>query len=73
VSVALPSMDLDLAALPRDVEALHRLIHELVETRAGESKALSDAQAEIERLRLIVQKLQRLQFGRRAKRLDVVV
>jgi transposase len=32
--------------------------------------ALSEAQAEIERLRLIVQKLQRSQFGWRAKRLN---
>ena len=31
---------------------------------------LSEAQAEIERLRLIVKKLQRSQFGRRAERLD---
>jgi hypothetical protein len=42
----------------------------LAAERAGERKALCDAQAEIERLRLIVQKLQRLQFGRRAERLD---
>jgi hypothetical protein len=63
-------MALDLAALPDDVDALHRLIRELAAERAGERKALSEAQAEIERLRLIVQKLQRLQFGRRAERLD---
>src|SRR5258708_31191828 len=35
-----------------------------------ERTSLSQAQAEIERLRLIVQKLQRGQFGRRAERLD---
>jgi transposase len=63
-------MDLDLAALPQDVDALHRLIRGLVAERAEEKTALSQAQAEIERLRLIVQKLQRLQFGRRAERLD---
>jgi transposase len=63
-------MDLDLAALPQDVDALHRLVRELASDRAGERTALSEAQAEIERLRLIVQKLQRLQFGRRAERLD---
>ena len=63
-------MALDLAALPDDVDALHRLIRELAAERAGERKALSEAQTEIERLRLIVQKLQRLQFGRRAERLD---
>jgi hypothetical protein len=32
--------------------------------------ALCQAQAEIDRLRLIVQELQRGQFGRRAERLD---
>ena len=64
------SMDLDLAALPQDVDALHRLIRELAAKRASEQKALTEAQAEIERLRVIVKKLQRLQFGRRAERLD---
>jgi hypothetical protein len=63
-------MDVDLAALPDDVDVLHRLIRDLATERAGERTALSEAQAEIERLRLIVQKLQRLQFGRRAERLD---
>jgi len=46
------------------------LIRQLATGRAGERKALSEAQAEIERLRLIVKKLQRLQFGRRAEQLD---
>ena len=59
-------MDIDLAALPDDVEALQRMVRSL----AAERTALSEAQAEIERLRLIVQKLQRSQFGRRAERLD---
>ncbi len=59
-------MDIDLAALPDDVETLQRMVRTLVAERA----ALSEAQAEIERLRLIVQKLQRSQFGRRAERLD---
>ena len=63
-------MELDLAALPLDVDALHRLIQELSAKQTTERKALTEAQAEIERLRLIVQKLQRQQFGRRAERLD---
>src|SRR6476660_6101662 len=63
-------MDVDLAALPDDIDALHRLIRELAAKRIDERKALTEAQAEIERLRLIVQKLQRSQFGRRAERLD---
>ena len=63
-------MDVDLASLPDDVDALHRLIRELAARREGERTALSEAQAEIERLRLIVQKLQRIHFGRHAERLD---
>src|SRR6266404_7610265 len=59
-------MDIDLAALPDDVETLRRMVR----TLAAERTSLSEAQAEIERLRLIVQKLQRSQFGRRAERLD---
>ena len=42
----------------------------MVRTLAAERTNLTAAQAEIERLRLIVQKLQRSQFGRRAERLD---
>ncbi|MGH8430687.1 MAG: IS66 family transposase zinc-finger binding domain-containing protein, partial [Solimonas sp.] len=59
-------MDIDLAALPDDVETLKRMVR----TLAAERATLSEAQAEIERLRLLVQKLQRSQFGRRAERLD---
>src|SRR4051794_27509319 len=59
-------MDIDLATLPDDVETLQRMVRRL----AAERTALSEAQAEIERLRLIVKKLQRSQFGRRAERLD---
>lgn len=56
-------MNVDLAALPDDVETLQRMVRTLATERAN----LSEAQAEIERLRLIVQKLQRSQFGRRAE------
>ena len=59
-------MDIDLAALPDDVETLQRLVRSLAAERTG----LSEAQAEIERLHLIIKKLQRSQFGRRAERLD---
>jgi transposase len=59
-------MDIDLAALPDNVETLQRMVR----TLAAERVNLTAAQAEIERLRLIVQKLQRSQFGRRAERLD---
>jgi len=46
-------MDIDLTALPDDVTTLQ----EIVRTLAAERANLSDAQAEIERLRLIIRKL----------------
>jgi hypothetical protein len=45
-------------------------LQRMVRTLATERVNFTAAQAEIERLRLIVQKLQRSQFGRRAERLD---
>src|SRR3954452_25067141 len=59
-------MDIDLAALPDDVETLRRMVRAL----AAERTSLSEAKAEIERLNLIIKKLQRNQFGRRAEQLD---
>ncbi len=60
-------MEIDLAALPADVETLRQMVRSLATERTA---ALAEAQAEIERLRLTLQKLQRNQFGRRAERLD---
>ena len=49
--------------LPEDIEALKRMVRE--------HRALLDArQAEIHRLRLLIAKLKRLQFGRSSERLD---
>jgi zinc-finger binding domain of transposase IS66/Transposase IS116/IS110/IS902 family/Transposase C of IS166 homeodomain len=59
-------MDVDLAAVPDDVDMLQQMVRMLAAERAG----LAQAQAEIERLRLIIRKLQRNQFGRRAESLD---
>jgi transposase len=59
-------MNIDLAALPDDVEALQRLVRSL----AAERASLSAAQEEIERLHLIIKQLQRSQFGRHAERFD---
>ena len=56
-------MRFDLENLPSDTALLHRLVREMadvVESRDGE----------IERLQIIVKKLQRAQFGRRSERLD---
>lgn len=59
-------MDIDLAALPDDVETLQAIVRELAVERAD----LAEAQAEIERLKLLVRKLQHSQYGRRSERLD---
>lgn len=56
-------MQFDLNNLPTDTALLHRLVRDMaavVESRGGE----------IERLQLIIKKLQRAQFGRRSERLD---
>lgn len=60
-------MEIDLAALPVDVETLHHLIGDLVAARENER---AEARAEIDRLRHIVKLLQRNRFGRRSERLD---
>src|SRR5579872_260986 len=63
-------VNLDLAALPVDVDALHRLVRELAAQVADDDTQLAAARAEVERLRLIIQRLQRSQFGRRSERVD---
>jgi transposase len=63
-------VNLDLTALPVDVDALHRLVRELVAQVADDDAQLAAARAEAERLRLIIRGLQRRQFGRRSERLD---
>jgi transposase len=63
-------MDIDLTALPVDVNALHRLVRELAAQLADDDVKLATAQAEVEQLRLIIQRLQRHQFGRRSEQLD---
>ena len=68
--VRLAGVNLDLAALPTDVDALHRLVRDLVVQTADERAELERSRAEVERLRSIVHQLQRAQFGRRSERLD---
>ncbi len=63
-------MNLDLNSLPVDVDALHRLVRELAAQVADDDTQLAAARAEVKRLRLIIQRLQRTQFGRRSERLD---
>ena len=60
-------MELDLTALPEDVDVPHRMIRDMAAARHSER---AEARAEIERLRQMVKTLQRSQFGRRAEGLD---
>jgi transposase len=61
---------IDLAALPSDVDKLQRLVRDLAAQIAGDRSELAQAQAEIERLKLIIRRFQRGQFGRRSERLE---
>ena len=63
-------MDIDLAALPSDVDTLHRFVRDLAAQVADDRSELAQAQAEIERLKLIIRRFQRAQFGRRSERID---
>ncbi|MBL8644939.1 MAG: transposase, partial [Rhodospirillaceae bacterium] len=56
-------MRIDLANLPRDIDLLHQLVHDLVAEKEHQG-------SEIEKLRLIIRQLQRSQFGRKSERLD---
>jgi transposase len=61
---------IDLAALPSDVDTLHNLVRDLAAQIADDRSELAQAQAEIERLKLIIRRFQRAQFGRRSERID---
>lgn len=56
-------MRIDLDNLPVDTSLLHRLVRDMAAVVEGRDD-------EIERLQLIIKKLQRAQFGRRSERLD---
>ena len=56
-------MRIDLDRLPSDAVVLQRLVRDI-------AAAVEHRDGEIERLRLIIRKLQRAQFGRRSERLD---
>ena len=60
-------MNIDLAALPDDIETLQRMVGDLAAALDSERM---EAQVEIDRLRRIVKALQRSHFGRRSERLD---
>jgi transposase len=56
-------MQIDLAELPSDPALLQQVVRELAE-------ALASRDAEVERLRQLIKRLQRSQFGRRSEQLD---
>jgi transposase len=61
---------INLAALPSDIDTLHQLVRDLAAQVADDRSELAQAQAEIERLKLIIRRFQRTQFGRRSERID---
>jgi transposase len=63
-------MQIDLAALPSDIEMLHRLVRDLAAQMAGDQTELAEARAEVKRLNFIIHRLQRSQFGRRSEQID---
>jgi transposase len=63
-------VNINLATLPSDVDTLHRLVRDLAAQMAGDQTELAQAQAEVKRLKLIIHRLQRSQFGRRSERID---
>jgi transposase len=63
-------VNINLATLPSDIDTLHRLVRDLAAQMAGDQTELAQAQAEVKRLKLIIHRLQRSQFGRRSERID---
>ena len=63
-------MNIDLAALPADVDQLQEMVRAMVARMADDHRQISDAKAQVEKLRQIIAKLQRHQFGRKSERLD---
>ncbi len=68
--IRLADVNLDLTTLPVDVGALHALVRDLAAQVTGERAELARTKAEIDKLRLIIARLQRTQFGRRSEQID---
>ena len=63
MSYALNIMSAEHTPIPEDVDALKALV-------LAQQSLLSERAVEIEHLKLVIAKLQRLQFGRRSEKLD---
>ena len=68
--IRLADVNLDLTTLPVDVGTLHALVRDLAAQMTGERVELARTRAEIDKLRLIIARLQRIQFGRRSEQID---
>lgn len=63
-------MNIDLTALPADVDQLHEMVRTMAARMSDDHRQIADAKAEVEKLRQIIEKLQRHQFGKKSARLD---
>jgi transposase len=61
---------IDLAALPEDPATLQRMLREMVTAAEQQQAALQEREAEIDKLRLLIQRLLRQQFGRRSEQIS---
>ena len=63
-------MPIDLAALPDDPATLQQMLREMVAAAEQQQAALQEREAEIDKLRLLIQRLLRQQFGRRSEQIS---
>jgi transposase len=63
-------MRLDLENLPNDVGLLHHLVRDLAAQMETDQTRLAEVEAEVAKLHLLINKFQRMQYGRRSERLD---
>jgi transposase len=61
---------LDLENLPNDVGLLHHPVRDMAAQMETDQTRLAEAEAEVAKLHLLINKFQRMQYGRRSERLD---
>src|SRR5579871_5365893 len=64
------SVRLDLENLPHDTVLLHRLVRDMAAQMAADRTRLAESEAEVAKLHLLINKLQRARFGRRSEQID---
>jgi transposase len=63
-------VNIDLASLPANVDQLQEIVRAMAAHMADDHRQIAEAKAEVAKLRQIIEKLQRFQFGRKSERLD---